>query len=57
MAEKPNQPAVMALEQIAIREKTRKSFIFGSLPNETVEALRQSRMAERHSALNVLMLD
>jgi hypothetical protein len=41
----------------ALREKARKSLVVGNLPDATVEALKQSRMDERHEALNALMQD
>jgi PHD/YefM family antitoxin component YafN of YafNO toxin-antitoxin module len=41
----------------ALREKARKSLVVGNLPDATVEALKQSRMDERHEALNALMRD
>lgn len=41
----------------ALREKARKSLVVGNLPEATVEALKESRMDDRHAALNALMQD
>jgi hypothetical protein len=41
----------------APRAKARKNLCMGNLPEETIKALKESKMDERHSALNVLMQD
>jgi hypothetical protein len=40
-----------------LRAKARKSLRVGSLPAETVRALEESRMDDRHASLNALMQD
>ena len=38
-----------------LRAKARKNLVVGRLPDETVAAIDQSHMDDRHLALNVLM--
>jgi hypothetical protein len=38
-----------------LRAKARRNLIVGNLPAETIRALSESRMDERHAALNALM--
>lgn len=40
-----------------LRAKARKSLIVGQLQAETVQALHESRMDDRHSSLNDLMAE
>jgi PHD/YefM family antitoxin component YafN of YafNO toxin-antitoxin module len=49
-------PEVFA-EFEALREKARKSLTVGNLPSATVEALKETRMDNRHADLNSLMQD
>jgi len=40
-----------------LRAKARRNLRVGSLPDETVKALKETRMDKRHAALNRLMQD
>jgi hypothetical protein len=40
-----------------LRAKARRSLLVGSLPEETVKALKETKMDKRHASLNALMQD
>jgi hypothetical protein len=41
----------------ALRARARKNLVVGNLPDDTVKALKKTRMDKRHAALNALMQD
>jgi hypothetical protein len=41
----------------ALRAKARRSLLAGNLPEETVKALKKTKMDKRHTMLNALMQD
>jgi ABC-type phosphate transport system auxiliary subunit len=41
----------------SLRAKARRSLLVGNLSDETVKALKKTKMDKRHAALNALMQD
>jgi hypothetical protein len=41
----------------SLRAKARRSLLVGNLPEQTVKALRETKMDKRHATLNALMQD
>jgi hypothetical protein len=50
-------PNGMTLEGLEAVSEIIRPLIVGNLPDATVEALKESRMDDRHAALNALMQD
>jgi hypothetical protein len=44
-------------EFASLRAKARRNLVVGRLPEETVKALKKTKMDKRHAALNALMQD